>query len=138
MPVTDREQRRALELRRELEQHSYQYYVLDDPLVSDAHYDALLRELEVLEAQHLDLISSDSPTQRVGAAPAAQFRAVRHPLPMLSLSNVFDAEDFGEFHRRCAQQLCVEQLELVAEPKLDGLAISLIYEHGLLVQGVHK
>ena len=138
MPATDHEQHRALELRRELEQHSYQYYVLDDPLVSDAHYDALLRELEVLEAQHLDLISSDSPTQRVGAAPAAQFRAVRHPLPMLSLSNVFDAEDFGEFHRRCAQQLCVEQLELVAEPKLDGLAISLIYEHGLLVRAATR
>ena len=138
MPATELEQHRALELRRELEQHSYQYYVLDDPLIADADYDALMRDLEALEAHHPDLITPDSPTQRVGAAPAAQFRAIRHPLPMLSLSNVFDAEEFGEFHRRCAEQLGVEQLELVAEPKLDGLAISLIYEHGLLIRAATR
>ena len=138
MRATDREQHRALELRRELERHSYQYYVLDEPLISDADYDVLMRELEVLEARQPDLITIDSPTQRVGAAPAAQFRAVRHPLPMLSLANVFDAEEFGEFHRRCAEQLGVEQVEFVAEPKLDGLAISLIYEHGLLVRAATR
>ncbi len=138
MPATDPRQQRALELRRELERHSYQYYVLDDPLISDADYDVLLRELEALEASHPALIAPDSPTQRVGAAPAAQFRAVRHPLPMLSLSNVFDAEEFAEFHRRCVEQLGVEQLEMVAEPKLDGLAISLIYEQGLLVRAATR
>ena len=138
MPVTDREQRRALELRRELESHNYQYYVLDAPLIADADYDLLMRELEALEACHPELISVDSPSQRVGATPAAQFRAVRHPLPMLSLSNVFDAHGFGDFHRRCAEQLGVAQVEFVAEPKLDGLAISLIYEHGVLVRAATR
>ncbi len=138
MPVTDREQRRALELRRELESHNYQYYVLDAPLIADADYDLLMRELEALEARHPELISLDSPSQRVGATPAAQFRAVRHPLPMLSLSNVFDAHEFGDFHRRCAEQLGVAQVEFVAEPKLDGLAISLIYEHGVLVRAATR
>ena len=138
MPVTDREQQRALELRRELERHSYQYYVLDDPLIGDADYDGLMRELEALEARHPELISVDSPTQRVGATPAAHFTAVRHPLPMLSLSNVFDAQEFGDFHRRCAEQLGVEQVEFIAEPKLDGLAISLIYEQGVLVRAATR
>ena len=138
MPVTDREQRRALELRRELESHNYQYHVLDAPLIADADYDLLMRELEALEARHPELISLDSPSQRLGATPAAQFRAVRHPLPMLSLSNVFDAQAFGDFHRRCAEQLGVAQVEFVAEPKLDGLAISIIYEHGVLVRAATR
>ena len=138
MAVTEREQGRVLELRRELERHNYQYYVLDEPLVSDAHYDGLLRELEALESQHPALITSDSPTQRVGARPAAQFAAVRHPLPMLSLSNVFDGEGFADFHRRCAEQLQIAHVEFVAEPKLDGLAISLLYEHGVLVRAATR
>ncbi len=138
MAAVDEARRRAEFLKRELERHSYQYYVLDDPLVADAEYDALMRELEVLEAGHAELVSPDSPTQRVGGAPASQFAPVRHPLPMLSLSNVFDAEEFGDFHRRCAEQLGVESIEFVAEPKLDGLAISLIYEHGVLVRAATR
>jgi len=138
MPATDFERERARTLKRELERHSHQYYVLDDPLVPDADYDALMRELEALEARHPELITPDSPTQRVGGAPAAQFAPVRHPLPMLSLSNVFDSEEFTDFHRRCAEQLGVEAVEFVAEPKLDGLAISLIYEHGVLVRAATR
>ena len=138
MPATEVEKERAAHLRRELERHSYRYYVLDDPLVADADYDALMRELEVLEARHPELVSADSPTQRVGGAAAAQFAPVRHPLPMLSLSNVFDGEEFGDFHRRCADALGVEHVEFVAEPKLDGLAISLIYENGVLVRAATR
>ena len=138
MPATDLERARALALKRELERHSHQYYVLDDPLVLDTDYDVLMRELEALEARHAELITADSPTQRVGGAAAAQFAAVRHPLPMLSLSNVFDEQGFADFHRRCAEQLGIEALEFVAEPKLDGLAISLIYEHGLLVRAATR
>ncbi len=138
MPAAKFERQRAQTLKRELERHSYQYYVLDDPLIPDADYDALMRELETLETRHPELVTLDSPTQRVGGAAAAQFAAVRHPLPMLSLSNVFDAEEFGDFHRRCAEQLGVEAVEFVAEPKLDGLAISLIYEHGVLVRAATR
>lgn len=138
MSAPDFERARALALRQELERHSYQYYVLDSPLIADAEYDVLMRELEALEARHPDLVTSDSPTQRVGGAPAAQFAPVRHPLPMLSLSNVFDADEFGDFHRRCAEQLDVDAVEFVAEPKLDGLAISLIYEHGVLVRAATR
>jgi DNA ligase (NAD+) len=138
MSAPDFEKARALALKRELERHSYQYYVLDSPLIADADYDVLMRELEALEARYPDLVTPDSPTQRVGGVAAAQFAPVRHPLPMLSLSNVFDAEEFSDFHRRCAEQLGVEKVEFVAEPKLDGLAISLIYEHGLLVRAATR
>ncbi len=138
MAASDAARARAQSLKAELERHSHQYYVLDDPLIADADYDALMRELEELEARHPELVSADSPTQRVGGAAATQFTPVRHPLPMLSLSNVFDAEEFGDFHRRCAEQLGLEHLEFVAEPKLDGLAISLIYEHGLLVRAATR
>ena len=125
-------------LRRELERHSYRYYVLDDPLIADADYDTLLRELETLEARRPELVSPDSPTQRVGGIATAQFSAVRHPLPMLSLTNVFDAEEFGDFHRRCAAQLGLEEVVFMAEPKLDGLAISLLYEHGQLIRAATR
>ncbi|MGE3849806.1 MAG: NAD-dependent DNA ligase LigA [Gammaproteobacteria bacterium] len=138
MPAPEAARRRADQLRRELEEHNHRYYVLDDPLISDADYDHLLRELQGLEAEHPDLVTPDSPTQRVGASPAAQFAAVRHPLPMLSLANVFDGEEFADFHRRCAEQLGVEEVEFVAEPKLDGLAISLIYEQGRLTRAATR
>lgn len=138
MAASDEARARAQFLKGELERHSHQYYVLDEPLIADADYDALMRELEVLEARHPELVSLDSPTQRVGGAVATQFTPVRHPLPMLSLSNVFDAGEFGDFHRRCAEQLGLDHLEFVAEPKLDGLAISLIYERGLLVRAATR
>ena len=138
MPAPEAARRRADRLRRELEEHNHRYYVLDDPVISDADYDLLLRELQALEVEHPELVTPDSPTQRVGASPAAQFTAVRHPLPMLSLANVFDGEEFADFHRRCAEQLGVEEVEFVAEPKLDGLAISLIYEQGRLTRAATR
>jgi DNA ligase (NAD+) len=122
-------------LRREIEHHNYRYYVLDDPLVADAEYDALFRELQALEAAHPALRSPDSPTQRVGAAPLAKFDTVRHRQPMLSLSNVTTAEELAEFDARIRKFLGRERIEYVGEPKIDGVAIELVYERGTLVSG---
>ncbi|MEX2482369.1 MAG: NAD-dependent DNA ligase LigA [Gammaproteobacteria bacterium] len=138
MPIPEAASRRAAELRREIDQHNYRYYVEDDPTISDADYDRLLGELEALEQQYPDLIDAASPTQRVGAAPAAQFRSVAHLRPMLSLNNVFDEEGFGEFYTRLCHELGVDTLEFVVEPKLDGLAISLLYEQGVLVRAATR
>ncbi|MGR8920597.1 MAG: NAD-dependent DNA ligase LigA [Gammaproteobacteria bacterium] len=132
MPAPEGASRRAAELRSLLDDHNYRYYVLDDPAVSDAEYDALMRELEALEAAHPELADPLSPTQRIGASPAAQFDSVRHELPMLSLSNAIDAQEFADFHRRVSEALGVDEPEFAAEPKLDGLAISLLYRDGRL------
>ncbi|WP_017926917.1 NAD-dependent DNA ligase LigA [Thioalkalivibrio sp. HL-Eb18] len=138
---------RIEQLRRQIEHHNYRYYVLDDPEVSDAEFDALMRELEQLEAEHPDLVTPDSPTQRVGGAPAAGFDTVRHRLPMLSLANGFEADEIRDFDRRVRERLAKQTGEparteqavtYMAEPKLDGLAISLIYEHGRLVQAATR
>ncbi len=128
------------QLRRDIEQANHQYYVLDDPKIPDAEYDRLFRRLQALEAAHPELITADSPTQRVGGAAVADFGEVRHEVPMLSLGNVFTDEELGEFDRRVREGLeRVEgQVAYVAEPKLDGLAISLLYEHGVLVRGATR
>ncbi len=126
------------QLRDEINQHNYLYYVLDAPDISDSEYDRLLRELQRLEALHPELISPDSPTQRVGAAPIKAFGTVRHTLPMLSLDNAFDEEEVSSFDRRVRERLAVDEVEYVVEPKLDGLAISLRYEHGQLVQAATR
>ncbi len=126
------------QLRDEINQHNYLYYVLDAPDISDSEYDRLLRELQRLEALHPELISPDSPTQRVGAAPIKAFGTVRHTLPMLSLDNAFDDEEVSSFDRRVRERLAVDEVEYVVEPKLDGLAISLRYEQGLLVQAATR
>jgi len=120
-------------LRRELDDHNYRYYVLDDPIVSDAEYDRLLRELQALEADHPDLITPDSPTQRVGAQPSAGFSTVEHRVAMLSLANAFSEEEVAEFDRRIRDRLDREPIHYMAEPKLDGAAIALRYEKGELV-----
>lgn len=126
-------------LREQLEEHNYRYYVLDDPIISDAEYDRLFRELQQLEAQFPDLITPDSPTQRVGAAAATQFASVRHSQPMLSLDNVFDEEGVAGFVRRVCERLGSQQeLEFLAEPKLDGLSLSLRYEKGSLVSAATR
>lgn len=125
-------------LRDSLNRWAYAYYVLDDPEVPDAEYDTLMRELEALEAEHPDLITPDSPTQRVGGAALEGFAQVQHAKPMLSLSNVFDEEALGDFDRRIREKLGVECVEYLAEPKLDGLAISLRYEHGVLLQAATR
>ena len=124
---------RAAQLRMEIAQHDYRYYVLDDPLVSDAEYDGLMQELRALEAAHPDLISPDSPTQRVSGSPSAGFGEVVHQVPMLSLDNAFTEEDVRGFDRRIHERLGRSgDLDYVAEPKLDGLAVSVIYRAGLL------
>ncbi len=138
MPLTERERVRAAELRAEIERNNRQYYVHDDPLITDAEYDELLRELETLEQEFPELVQANSPTQRVGAAPAAQFSTVTHAQPMLSLANVFDADGFSDFHRRVTTLLGGVAVEFVAETKLDGLAISLLYEHGILVRAATR
>ena len=120
-------------LRRELDQHNYRYYVLDAPTISDAAYDTLLRRLAELEEAHPEWLSATSPTQRVGAPPAAKFESVRHTLPMLSLNNAMSEDEFREFDERVRRLLkSDEAIVYVAEPKLDGLAIELVYIDGEL------
>ncbi len=129
----------AAELRRQLAHHDYRYYVLDDPQVPDAEYDRLMGELRTLEAAHPELITPDSPTQRVAGAPSAAFGEVVHRVPMLSLDNAFTEEDVAAFDRRIHERLGVSgDLEYVAEPKLDGLAVTVIYRDGLLEQAATR
>ncbi|MEB1611054.1 NAD-dependent DNA ligase LigA [Xanthomonas campestris pv. campestris] len=125
-------------LRRRIEDANYRYHVLDEPQMADVDYDRLMRELESLEAAHPELASADSPTQRVGHLAASRFAEVRHALPMLSLGNAFSDEEVTEFVRRISERLEVKRPVFSAEPKLDGLAISLRYENGEFVQGATR
>jgi DNA ligase (NAD+) len=130
-------------LRKALEEHNYAYYVLDNPTVSDAEYDRLFRQLQAIEHEHPELVTSDSPTQRVGTAKLGEFREVKHAKPMLSLDNVFDEEELQAFDHRVRERLAaadvtVEQVAYWAEPKLDGAAVSLRYERGELVFGATR
>ena len=128
-------------LREQIRHHNYRYHVLDDPEVPDAEYDRLVRELQSLEAKHPELITPDSPTQRVGAEPVSAFGTVTHRVPMLSLDNAFSEEELRDFHRRVLDRLDAEpdaDLQYAAEPKLDGAAVSLLYENGQLVQGATR
>ncbi|MCH8543559.1 MAG: NAD-dependent DNA ligase LigA [Alcanivorax sp.] len=130
---------RARQLRDQLNDWSYRYYVLDDPAVPDAEYDRLYRELDTLEKTYPALIAPDSPTQRVGDVPLQGFPEVVHEVPMLSLGNAFDDDDLNDFDRRLRERLdTTDQVIYVAEPKLDGLAVSLVYEHGKLVRGATR
>ncbi|MGO1345447.1 NAD-dependent DNA ligase LigA [Chromohalobacter japonicus] len=131
---------RADSLHQQLDDANYQYYVEDDPQITDAEYDALLRELQSLEAEHPDLVTPDSPTQRVGAAPAERFEEVTHAVPMLSLDNAFNDAELAAFVKRVADKLehDGETLPFCCEPKLDGLAVALVYENGQLVQGATR
>ena len=126
---------RLEQLRAELALHNHRYYTLDAPEVSDATYDALMRELLALEAAHPELVTPDSPSQRVGGAVLDKFVKVAHRQQMLSLGNVFDEAEFTEFDDRLRKALGVEQVTYTCEPKMDGLAIELVYEHGRFVQG---
>jgi DNA ligase (NAD+) len=130
-----------LALRAAIEHHNRQYYVLDAPLIPDAEYDRLFRELQTLEAENPELASADSPTQRVGAAPLPEFASVAHRTPMLSLNNAFSPEEVEAFDRRVRDGLAVDgelEIEYSAEPKFDGLAVSLIYEQGILMRGATR
>ena len=125
--------REVEELRRTIDVHNHRYYVLDEPTISDAEYDRLFRRLVELEAAHPELASPTSPTQRVGAPPADQFETVRHTLPMLSLNNAMAEEEFRDFDERVRRALRTQSpIDYVAEPKLDGLSVELVYENGVL------
>ena len=138
MTTPETVRQRAAQLRKDIEFHNRRYHQLDDPLISDAEYDQLMQALLALEQEYPELLTPDSPSQRVGAAPAAAFSEVRHPVPMLSLDNAFSADDLADFGRRITQRLGHENLIFSVEPKLDGLAVSLTYERGLLVQAATR
>ena len=128
----------AQKLRAEIERHSHQYYVLDAPLISDAEFDRLFRQLQQLEQEHPELADPASPTQRVGGSPLPAFRQVTHRTPMLSLNNAFSEEEVAAFDRRVRESLELEQVEYLVEPKFDGLAISLTYARGRFSQGATR
>ncbi len=129
---------RAAKLRETIAYHNHRYHVLDDPEIPDAEFDALMRELEALEAEHPELVTPDSPTRRVGGEPLPAFQEVRHELPMLSLGNAFDEQAVIDFDRRVRERLEKETVDYTAETKLDGLAVSLLYEKGVLVRGATR
>jgi len=137
LPMVSEAIRKKVEkLREEIEYHNYRYYVLDQPEISDAQYDRMMRELEELETKYPELRSPLSPTQRVGAPPLEAFEVVRHTLPMLSLANAFEESELWDFDKRVKKFLGeTGEIEYVAEPKLDGLAVELVYENGELVVG---
>jgi len=141
MMVSTKAERRAEELRDQIRHHNYLYHVLDAPEIPDVEYDRLVRELEALEREFPELITPDSPTQRVGAEPVNAFGVVEHKLPMLSLDNAFDEQEVRDFYRRVVDRLDVdsgEDIAFAAEPKIDGAAISLLYEKGRLVRGATR
>jgi DNA ligase (NAD+) len=133
-------EKRISELRRELNHHNYLYYVLDQPEISDAEYDRMLRELMELEARYPQLVTADSPTQRVGGAPAAGFQTVAHRVPLLSLNNAFSEQELRDFNQRImrASERTNVTLDYVAELKIDGLTVALTYQDGVLVQGATR
>src|SRR3954470_394487 len=140
-PVTSAAER-AAELREEIEHHNRLYYVHDEPEISDAKYDELLNELRAIEAENPDLITPESPTQRVGAAPLAKFQPARHPQRMLSLANARNEDELLAWDKRIRNLLAQErdkvEIEYVTEPKIDGLAISLVYRDGVLERGATR
>jgi len=134
--VTEAVKKRVEKLRETIEYHNHRYYVLDDPEISDAEYDRLMRELENLEEKYLELRSSNSPTQRVGAPPLEAFKMFRHTVPMLSLANAFEEPEVRDFDKRLKKFLgSSSDIVYVAEPKLDGLAVELVYEKGQFIVG---
>ncbi len=137
--MTESARKKINKLREEILQHNYSYYVLDDPTIPDIEYDKLMQALQKLEAENPRLITADSPTQRVGAQPLEAFPSAKHDAPMLSLGNVFDAEELEAFEVRIKDRLKKDiNIDYTAEPKLDGLAVSLIYEKGVLVRGATR
>jgi DNA ligase (NAD+) len=129
---------RVEELRGVINHHNYRYYVLDSPEISDAEYDELMKELRQLETEHPELVTPDSPTQRIGAPPVEAFGVVEHPQPLLSLTNAFSYEELAAWHKRVSKLLGGRQFDLVCEPKIDGLAVALTYVDGLLVTGATR
>ena len=136
--ATPSPEKRAAELRERIEKANYEYHVLDQPTIADQAYDALMRELQDLEAKHPELVTPDSPTQRVGAPASNRFAPVEHAHPMLSLSNAFDEAEFRAFDQRVRKGLGREDVGYVCELKIDGLAINLTYQDGRFVQGATR
>src|SRR5438445_1173841 len=130
--------KRAADLRQKIEKANYEYYILDQPTLDDAAYDALLRELIEIEEAHPELVTPESPTQRVGIAPSTRFAPVQHASPMLSLSNVFDESELRAFDQRVRKALGRDDVGYVAELKIDGLAVNLTYEDGKLARGATR
>ena len=128
----------AEELRQKIQYHDHRYYVLDDPQVTDGEYDGMMQSLRKLEQEHPEIRDSNSPTQRVGGTVSAGFGVVDHPEPMLSLANAMTQGEFAEWHTRTAKRLLMEEFPLNVEPKIDGLAIRLVYRNGHLVQGITR
>ena len=129
---------RIAQLRAEIEQHNYRYYVLDDPSIPDVEFDQLFRELQTLETQHPELLTADSPTQRIGVTPIKSFAEVQHRTPMLSLNNAFSEDEVRAFDTRIREALGVAEVEYAVEPKFDGLAITLSYRDGMFVRGATR
>ena len=125
-------------LRKEIGYHNYRYYALDDPVISDSQYDELMTQLRGLEERYPELVTADSPTQRVGAAPSEGFTEVQHALPMLSLANAFSLDELAAWHQRVTNLLEGAEFEMVCELKIDGLAVSLTYQDGRLVRGATR
>ncbi|PTR08540.1 DNA ligase (NAD+) [Nitrosospira sp. Nsp5] len=138
MNIPDHIRHQAHNLRNTIELHNYQYYALDAPVIPDAEYDRLFRELQELEQRYPQLITPDSPTQRIGAAPLKEFPKIVHRTPMLSLNNAFEAAEVDAFDRRVRQTLGVDSVEYMVEPKFDGLAVSLRYENGIFTTGATR
>ena len=138
MNASSSHEQRHAELARILHSHNHRYYVLDDPIITDHEYDALMREIRALEEQHPNLVTPDSPTQRVGAEPLDSFVSVQHPRPMLSLANAFSNEDLVAWRTRVSGLLDQAQFDMVCELKFDGLAVALTYENGSLVRGATR
>jgi DNA ligase (NAD+) len=134
-PTKDQARKEIERLRRELEHHNYRYYVLDAPEISDQEYDRMMRRLQDLEGLYPDLVTPESPTQKVGAPPRDEFGTVRHSIPMLSLQNAFADEELTEFDARVKRLLGTEDFDYVAEPKIDGLAVEVVYRGGIYAQG---
>ena len=125
-------------LRNDIRYHEYRYYVLDNPEISDFEFDKLMRRLQELEAQNPELVTPDSPTQRVGGQPAEEFPKVRHSVPMLSLDNTYSVDELKDFDRRVRELSGRSKVEYVGELKLDGLSMALTYEDGVLTHGVTR
>ena len=130
---------RAIELRELIEKHNYHYYILDDPLISDSEWDNLFKELETIETKHPELIDKNSPTQRVGVKPLDSFESIMHRKPMLSLSNAMDNNELTLFDERIKKLLETNtNIQYVAEPKLDGVGVELVYEKGIFTAGLTR
>src|SRR5437016_1836496 len=129
---------RIEELRKQLRDHEYRYYVLAEPAISDYDFDQMMRELKRLEEEHPELITPDSPTQRVGGEPAKEFPTYTFSRPMLSLENAYSEEELQEWGRRAVQLAETESVDYVAELKIDGLSVALLYENGLLDKAVTR